>query len=72
MSQDEPFRQWSSGLLSKNASYQLFVTGHIGAKEIQHLIKRLELEKGFLEEDERKTSEGEICSHSTDPSVEPD
>ena len=70
MSQD--FRQWSSGLLSKNASYQLFVTGHIGANEIRHLIKRLELEKEFLEEGERKTSEGEIRSHSTDPSLESD
>ncbi|HWX89052.1 MAG TPA: hypothetical protein VNY75_02015 [Rhizomicrobium sp.] len=41
-------RELTAGLLSKDASFRLIVSGPVGASEIQRLIVKLELEKGIL------------------------
>jgi hypothetical protein len=41
-------RELTTGLLAKNASFRLIVTGEIGVKEIERLIKKLELDKEIL------------------------
>jgi hypothetical protein len=41
-------RELTTGLLSKGASFRLIVTGHVGEKEIERLIKKLELDKEIL------------------------
>jgi hypothetical protein len=41
-------RELTSGLLSKNANFRLIVSGTIGAKEIERLIKKLEFDKEIL------------------------
>jgi hypothetical protein len=42
-------RELTTGLLSKDASFRLIVSGQIGVKEIERLIK-LELDKEILAE----------------------
>ena len=37
-------RELTTGLLAKDASFRLIVTGNIGVKEIERLIKKLELD----------------------------
>jgi hypothetical protein len=44
----ESERELTTGLLSKEASFRLVVTGNIGVKEIERLIKKLELDKEIL------------------------
>jgi|SRR5215470_4610713 len=41
-------RELTTGLLAKNASFRLLVTGNVGVKEIERLIKKLELDKEIL------------------------
>jgi hypothetical protein len=41
-------RVLKTGMLSKNASFRLIVDGQIGVKEIERLIKQLELDKEIL------------------------
>lgn len=41
-------RELTTGLLSKDASFRLIVSGNIGVKEIERLIKKLELDKEIL------------------------
>lgn len=41
-------RELTTGLLSKDASFRLIVSGQIGVKEIERLIKKLELDKEIL------------------------
>jgi hypothetical protein len=43
-------RELTTGLLAKDASFRLIVTGEIGVKEIERLIKKLELDKEILAE----------------------
>jgi hypothetical protein len=40
----------TTGLLSKDANFRLIVSGHVGVKEIERLIKKLELDKEILAE----------------------
>ncbi len=35
-------------MLAKDASFRLIVTGNVGVKEIERLIKKLELDKEIL------------------------
>jgi hypothetical protein len=44
----EDEREITAGLLSKGASFRLIVTGRVGEKEIERLIKKLELDKEIL------------------------
>ena len=41
-------RELTTGMLSKGASFRLIVTGAVGEKEIERLIKKLELDKEIL------------------------
>jgi hypothetical protein len=41
-------RELTTGLLSKDTHFRLLVTGPIGAKEIERLIAKLELDKEIL------------------------
>jgi hypothetical protein len=41
-------RELTSGLLSKGANFRLIVSGAIGVKEIETLIKKLEIDKEIL------------------------
>lgn len=43
-------RVWSDGILSKEATYRVIVSGKIGPKEIDRLIKKLELDKVILQD----------------------
>ena len=43
-------RELTTGLLSKNASFRLIVSGNVGEKEIERLIRKLELDKEILAE----------------------
>jgi hypothetical protein len=43
-------RELTTGMLSKEASFRLIVSGPVGVKEIERLIKKLELDKEILEE----------------------
>ena len=38
-------RELTTGLLSKDASFRLILSGQIGVNEIDRLIKKLELDK---------------------------
>lgn len=46
MTSDE--RELTRGLLSKDASFRLIVSGTVGVKEIERLIKKLEIDKEIL------------------------
>ena len=41
-------RELTTGLLSNDASFRLIVRGHVGVKEIERLIKKLEIDKEIL------------------------
>jgi hypothetical protein len=41
-------RELTTGLLSKAASFRLIVSGPVGVREIERLIKKLELDKEIL------------------------
>lgn len=43
-------RELTRGLLAKDASFRLIVSGQIGVKEIERLIKKLEIDKEILAE----------------------
>lgn len=52
-------RELTTGLLSKESSFRLIVSGHIGEKEIERLIRKLELDKEILADpDEEPEGEG--------------
>ncbi|WP_027665619.1 hypothetical protein [Rhizobium leguminosarum] len=49
-------RELTTGILSKGASFRLIVSGSVGEKEIERLIKKLELDKEILaDSDEERT-----------------
>lgn len=41
-------RELTTGLLSKDASFRLIVSGDIGVREIERLIRKLEIDKEIL------------------------
>jgi hypothetical protein len=41
-------RELTTGLLSKDAGFRLIVHGTVGVKEIERLIRKLELDKDIL------------------------
>lgn len=45
-------RELTTGLLSKEANFRLLVSGPVGVKEIERLIKKLELDKEILADQE--------------------
>jgi hypothetical protein len=53
-------RELTTGLLSKDASFRLIVSGHIGVREIERLIKKLQFDKEILaDEDKPPTGDAE-------------
>jgi len=50
-------RELTTGLLSKGASFRLIVSGHIGEKEIERLIKKLTLDKEILADEQAEEDE---------------
>lgn len=50
-------RELTTGLLSKDASFRLIVTGKIGAKEMDRLIAKLQLDKEILAEPDEDSEE---------------
>ena len=52
-------RELTTGLLSKDSSFRLIVSGQIGVKEIEMLIKKLELDKEILASSQDST--GDMC-----------
>jgi hypothetical protein len=45
-------RELQTGLLSKSASYRVIVSGRVGVKEIERLIRKLEMDKEILADEE--------------------
>jgi hypothetical protein len=45
-------RELTTGLLAKDASFRLIVSGKIGVKEIERLIQKLEIDKEILADQE--------------------
>lgn len=52
-------RELTTGLLSKGASFRLIVSGNVGVKEIERLIKKLEFDKEILADDSKELSSTE-------------
>jgi hypothetical protein len=50
-------RELTTGLLAKDANFRLIVTGNIGVKEIERLIKKLKLDKEILADQEGDRTE---------------
>lgn len=50
-------RELTTGLLAKDASFRLIVTGKIGVKEIERLIQKLEIDKEILADQEGEEPE---------------
>jgi hypothetical protein len=42
----------TSGVLSRSAEFSVLVAGHVGRKELERLIQKLEMDKDILAEDE--------------------
>ena len=56
-------RELTTGMLAKDANFRLIVSGKIGVKEIERLIKKLELDKEILgEPDDDKPDADESSS----------
>ena len=54
----ESERELTTGLLAKGTNFRLIVSGHVGVKEIEMLIKKLQLDKEILaDEGEDATSD---------------
>ena len=51
-------RVLADGILSKTATFRVVVSGTIGAKEIERLIKKLEMDKEILSESDEEADEG--------------
>jgi len=47
----------ADGLLSKTANFRIVVSGHVGVKEIENLIKKLELDKEILSDPDEPKGE---------------
>jgi len=51
---EESYRLWDQGPLSPTAGYQLFLLGEVGEKEIEVLIRRLEISKQSLARNDKE------------------
>lgn len=57
-------RELTTGLLSKDASFRLIVTGPVGVKEIERLIRKLQFDKKILaDEDEEESDPDDRTDH---------
>ena len=60
-------REFTTGLLSKDTSFRLIVKGTVGVKEIDRLIRKLQLDKEIMAEAE-ETEVARARVDSDDPS----
>lgn len=51
----EDERELTTGLLSRDSSFRLIVSGPIGAREIERLIRKLQIDKEILADVDGKT-----------------
>jgi hypothetical protein len=49
-------RELKTGLLSKDASYRLIVSGRVGVREIERLIRQLEFDKEILADNDEESA----------------
>ncbi|WP_273241599.1 hypothetical protein [Hyphomonas atlantica corrig.] len=52
-------RMLTQGMLSKGATFEIIVTGQIGPKEIDTLIRKLEIDKAILADDDKIDGEAD-------------
>jgi hypothetical protein len=52
-------RELATGLLSKNTTFRLLVSGNVGVKEIDRLIAKLKMDKDILAEQEGDDGQGD-------------
>lgn len=57
-------RELTTGLLAKDASFRLIVTGQVGVKEIERLIKKLEFDKEILADQDDRPSDDDIADRN--------
>jgi hypothetical protein len=50
-------RELTTGMLAKDASFRLIVSGKIGVKEIERLIQKLEIDKEILADQDDQNEE---------------
>ena len=50
-------RELTKGILARDASFRLIVSGNIGVKEIEHLIQKLEIDTEILADQEGSDEE---------------
>jgi hypothetical protein len=55
-------RELTTGMLSRAATFRLIVNGHVGVKEIERLIRKLELDKEILADVDSEPSCEELLS----------
>ena len=60
-------RELTTGLLAKDASFRLIVSGRIGAKEIDMLIAKLQLDRDILAEPDGSEADAEPRSEKKQP-----
>jgi hypothetical protein len=58
-------RELTTGLLAKEASFRLIVSGKIGVKEIERLIQKLEIDKEILADQDGVEPETEVAQNSS-------
>ena len=51
-------RELTTGMLSKDANFRLVESGKVGVKEIERLIKKLELDKEILADQDDGEEDG--------------
>jgi len=61
-------RELTTGLLAKEASFRLIVSGNIGVKEIERLIQKLEIDKEILADQESPDDEDIVAANQRDRS----
>ena len=64
-------RELTTGLLSKNASFRLIVSGEVGVREIERLIAKLQLDKEILADPDPVHQEMPIPSPPSNESKPP-
>jgi hypothetical protein len=59
-------RELTTGMLAKEASFRLIVTGKIGVKEIERLIQKLEIDKDILADNDGPSDDDLIDANQRD------
>jgi|SRR5580658_3043902 hypothetical protein len=57
-------RELTTGMLSKDANFRLIVSGKIGAKEIERLIRKLQVDKEILADADHEETTEAAASHT--------